>query len=256
MRSSSPSEALVESIFAADSVGKSFGSRTILKSASVWATPGRVTALFGRNGCGKSTLLKVGAGLLGADQGVVHFRGRAYLRPRLPHLARRGLFYLPDRNLLSRRITVREQLRAVAWRFGGDRTDAAVAELGIARRLDQTPLQLSGGERRRAELAAAWIRAPLCLLADEPFAGINPRDADVVAAAFRRMAAEGCAIVVTGHEVERLMEVADDVVWMVAGTTHGLGSPAEALGYEQFRREYLGAKMAPPAPIVCEPPVP
>jgi ABC-type multidrug transport system ATPase subunit len=228
-------------LFSADSIGKSFGRRTILKAASVWAREASITVLFGRNGCGKSTLLRIGAGLLRADQGVVHFAGRAYLRPRLPELASRGLFYLPDRDLLSRRLTVREQLRAVEWRFGGGRTDGVVERLGLRGVLDRTPAELSGGERRRAGIAAAWIRAPRCLLADEPFAGINPGDAELLSEAFRGLAREGCAIVVTGHEVRQLMDTADDVVWMTAGTTHGVGTPAEAARHEQFRREYLGA---------------
>ncbi|HEX8831356.1 MAG TPA: LPS export ABC transporter ATP-binding protein, partial [Longimicrobium sp.] len=99
----------------------------------------------------------------------------------------------------------------------------------------------SGGERRRAEIAAAWIRAPRCLLADEPFAGIDPADADVVAEAFREMARQGCAIVITGHEVRQLLDTADDIVWMAAGTTHGMGTPEKAVQHEQVRREYLGA---------------
>jgi ABC-type multidrug transport system ATPase subunit len=227
-------------LFAADSIGKAFGQRTILKAASVWAAAGRITVLFGRNGCGKSTLLKIGAGQLRADHGVVLFAGRAYLRPRLSELASRGLFYLPDRDLLSRRLTVREQIRAVEWRFGGSRTGEILRLLGITSLLDQTPVELSGGERRRAEIAAAWIRAPRCLLADEPFAGINPGDADVIAEAFRGMARQGCAIVITGHEVRQLLDTADDIVWMAAGTTHGMGTPEKAVQHEQFRREYLG----------------
>lgn len=232
---------LAQPLFAADSIGKSFGSRTILKAASVWARPGNITVLFGRNGCGKSTLLKIGAGRLRPDHGVVLFDGRAYLRPRLPELASRGLFYLPDRDLLSRRLTVGEQIRAVEWRFGGSRTAEVLERLGIGHLLNHTPVQLSGGERRRAEIAAAWIRAPRCLLADEPFAGIDPADAEVVAEAFRGMAREGCALVITGHEVRQLLDTADDIVWMAAGTTHGMGTPEEAVRHEQFRREYLGA---------------
>ena len=228
-------------LFAADSVGKSFGSRKILSASSIWAARGRITVLFGRNGCGKSTLLRIGGGLLRADHGVIHFDDRAYLHPRLSQLAARGLFYLPDRDLLSRRISVREQIRAVEWRFGNGRSARILDRLGIAGVIDQTPDQLSGGERRRAELAVALIRAPRCLLADEPFAGINPSDAEVLAASLKQLAREGCAIVVTGHEVPQLLDVADDIVWMVAGTTHGLGSPGEAAEHDQFRREYLGS---------------
>ena len=126
------------------------------------------------------------------------------------------------------------------WRFGDAGADRALATLRLEERLDQRPAELSGGERRRAELALAMMRRPRCLLADEPFAGINPSDGEVLAAALREMAREGCAIVVTGHEVPQLLALADSVVWMVAGTTHGLGSAAEAVSHSQFRREYLG----------------
>ncbi len=227
-------------LFSADSISRSYGDRTILKAASIRAHAGKISVLFGRNGCGKSTLLKIGAGLLRADQGAVHFDGRVYLRPRLSVLASRGLFYLPDRNLLSRRRTLRDQIRAVEWRFGGSRSAAILERLGIARLLDQTMEEFSGGERRRAAIAVAWIRAPRCLLADEPFAGINPGDAEVLAGAFQAMASEGCALVITGHEVRQLMETADEIVWMSAGTTCVLGTPDEARSHEQFRREYLG----------------
>lgn len=230
------------SIFAADSIGKSFSARTVLKAASVWAEPGKITVLFGRNGSGKSTLLKIGSGVLRADYGCIHFDGRAYLRPRLHELAQRGLFYLPDRELLSRRFTVREQLDAVEWRFGASRTVAILDRLGVAERLDQRPTQLSGGERRRAEIALASIRAPRCLLADEPFAGIGPADAEVVAMAFQQLAQEGCALAITGHEVAQLMGIADEVVWMAAGMTVGLGAPRTAMHHEQLRREYLGPR--------------
>lgn len=232
---------LQQPLFAADSIGKSFGSRRILTAASVWARPGTITVLLGRNGCGKSTLLKIAAGLLSPDHGVVKFDGRAYLNPRLPGLAARGLFYLPDRDLLGRRLTLGEHVRAAEWRFGASRTAATLERLDIAHLLGQPTSELSGGETRRAEIAVACIRAPRCLLADEPFAGIDPADVEVLAATFREMAVEGCAIVLTGHEVPQLMATADDVVWMTAGTTHGLGTPGDAAAHGQFRREYLGA---------------
>lgn len=206
----------------------------------MWATEGRITALFGRNGCGKSTLLKIGVGLMRADQGAVHFAGRVYLRPRLPELARQGLFYLPDRNLLSRRLTLRQQIQAAEWHFGAERTSWIIERLELGPRLDHSSRQLSGGERRRAEVALAWIRAPRCLLADEPFAGIDPADRELIGEVLRELAGGGCAVVISGHEVPPLLAIADDVVWMTAGTTHGLGAPEAAVRNDQFQREYLG----------------
>jgi ABC-type multidrug transport system ATPase subunit len=230
----------VASLYSADSICKAFGARTLLKAASIWATEGRITALFGRNGCGKSTLLKIGAGMLPADQGAIHFDGRVYLRPRLPELARLGLFYLPDRNLLSTRITLRQQIQAVEWHFGSEHTSEIIERLELGPRLDLRSHQMSGGERRRSELALAWIRAPRCLLADEPFAGIDPADRELIAEVLKELAGRGCALLISGHEVSHLLAIADDVIWMTAGTTHGLGAPELAVTNDQFQREYLG----------------
>ena len=220
---------------------KAYGRNQVLKSASIWAGAGRITTLLGRNGSGKSTLLKIGAGLMRPDHGTVHFAGKCHLRPRLHRLAADGLFYLPQRDLLCRRWTLRQHLDALAWRYGcEDREGEVLVRLGIRERLGQRVHQLSGGERRRSEVALAWIREPRCLLADEPFAGLDPRDAEVVAGALREMAEGGCAVVVTGHEVRELLDIADDVVWMVAGTTRGMGTRDEALRSDAFRRGYLG----------------
>ena len=124
---------------------------------------------------------------------------------------------------------------------GGDRL--AVAErMGIAHLMRQRPFQISSGERRRAELALALLRGPRCLLADEPFAGITPADRAAVAGALRELAGQGSAVVVTGHDITDLLAVADNVTWMVAGTTHQLGTAEEARGHDQFVREYLGPR--------------
>lgn len=228
-------------LFRADSICKRFGETQVLKSATVSAEAGRITALLGRNGCGKTTLLRIGAGILGADDGAVHFDGDCWLRPRLATLAHRGLFFLPAEDLLPWQVTIGSALEWLATAVGRlDAIPAAVAAMRLEPFLACAPYELSGGERRRAELAAVLTRGPRCLLADEPFQGIAPLDAELVAATLRRLADEGCAIVVTGHEVRALLELADDVVWMVAGTTHAFGTPTEALRNDAFRRDYLG----------------
>lgn len=238
----------MERIFAADSIHKAHGRRTVLTTASVWAAAGAVTVLFGRNGCGKSTLLKIGAGVIAADKGVVHFRGAAYLRPRLHRLAARGLFYLPDEGLLVRRLTLGEHLAALRRRFGAALHPDDAADLEVAPLLDVPVRALSGGEMRRAEVAVAVARNPVCLLADEPLSGIAPADGERLSRVFRRLAGRGCALVVTGHEVPALLALADEVVWMTSGTTHGMGTAAQASAHHQFRREYLGSARAPVRP--------
>lgn len=239
----------MDAVLLADSVGKAFGRNQVLKSATVWAREGAVTVLFGRNGAGKTTLLRTAVGLLGADFGVVRYLGHHRRRPRLHRLAREGLFFLPDRDLLSDRFTVAGHLTEIRQRFGTRRHEA-VELLELEPHMDRYPWQLSGGERRRAGLALALQRRPRCLVADEPLMGITPRDREVVGRALEALARDGTAILLTGHDVEPLLAVADEVVWMVAGTTHGLGPPERARIHDQFRREYLGprALRAPDAP--------
>jgi lipopolysaccharide export system ATP-binding protein len=227
-------------VFRADSICKAYGARVVLRSATLWARSGAVAVLFGRNGSGKSTLLRIAAGLQRPDQGVILLHGRAWPSPRLHALARHGLFYLPERGLLVRNSSVGSHFDAVTRMFGTASTPH-IERLQLGALLDRQPDTLSGGERRRAEVALAMTRGPLLLLADEPFMGIAPRDTELLADAFRQLAATGCAVVITGHEVPSLLDLADEVTWLSAGTTHGLGSAAQARENWQFRREYLGA---------------
>ncbi len=230
------------SVLVADGVGKWFGTRRVLSAATLRAVSGAVRVIFGRNGTGKSTLLKIAAGWIAADTGTVHFAGRAYLRPTLAELARRGLFYLPDQELLSTAMPVRAQLDLLRRRFPGGDVAAALALTGVADVADRRPPALSGGELRRAELAAALVRRPRVLLADEPFRGVAPRDAEVLATVLRRLAADGCAVVVTGHDVPTLLDAADHVTWCTGGMTYELGTPAAARAHDAFRRDYLGPR--------------
>ncbi len=228
-------------ILAAECVSKTFAGRRVLSSASLRAVPGELRVLLGRNGIGKSTLLKIAAGCISPDSGSIHFAGRAHLSVRLRDLAVKGLFYLPDHDLLSTAFTVRHQLEMIRRQFNGGDSAEAGDLMGIGGHLDKRPFELSGGERRRAELAAVFVRRPLCLLADEPYRGVAPKDAEDLTKAFSSLAADGVAVVITGHEVPTLLDAADHVTWCTSGTTYELGAPATAIRNESFRREYLGS---------------
>ena len=233
---------MVRSTLSAESIHKSFGKRKVLASAGLWARPGRITALMGINGSGKTTLLKIAAGWMRADHGTVIFKEQAFERPRLPTLANMGLFFLPDRNLLSLTATLRRHFAALQYRFPEAKVDEATELLDVEHLLRRKPKTFSGGERRRAALAVALARDPVCLLADEPFLDAEPSDAGTLAAAFRALADRGCAVVVAGQEVHDVLGLADEVVWMRAGSTEHMGPPAEARQDEHFRREYLGQR--------------
>ena len=224
----------------ADSIGKSFGEKRVLSSATLRAVPGEVRVLFGRNGIGKSTLLKIAAGLIAPDTGAVHFDGRVVESASLSRLAAAGLFFLPDRDLLSPAFSVAQQLEMFRRQFGGADVTASAARMGVADHLAKHPNQLSGGERRRADLAAVIVRRPRCLLADEPFRGVTPRDAEELTRLFVALATQGMAIVITGHDVPTLLDAAHHVSWCTSGTTYELGPPAVATRHEAFRRDYLG----------------
>jgi ABC-type multidrug transport system ATPase subunit len=227
-------------LLSADSVAKSYGSRRILSSATLRAVPGELRVLFGRNGIGKSKLLKIAAGRIAPDGGAIHFAGQAYLNVHQADLAKLGLFYLPDHDLLSPAFTVRAQLEMLRRQFQGADVDTAADRVGIRAQLDKRPHRLSGGERRRADLAAVLVRQPRCLLADEPYRGVSPKDAEDMTALLTALARAGSAIVITGHEVPTLLAAADHIRWCTNGTTYELGPPAEAMAHDAFRREYLG----------------
>ncbi|HEX9885791.1 MAG TPA: ATP-binding cassette domain-containing protein [Longimicrobiales bacterium] len=226
-------------LLVADSIGRSFGSNQVLKSATLWAWPGRITALMGRNGCGKSTLLKVAAGRLAAHSGAVRFAGTVHLRPRLHVLARDGLMYVPQEGLLVRDGWVDDHVRLFA-QDGHPRLDGWITRCRLDAFLGRPVAELSTGERNRTSLALALLREPACLLADEPLTGAAPLDRELIRSVLMELRAQGCALVVTGHEARDLLDLADHVVWLVAGTTHDLGEAARAARHPQFVREYLG----------------
>lgn len=227
-------------VLRADSIGKSFDGRSVLSAASLRVRAGEIVFLAGRNGCGKSTLLRVSCGALRADYGTVSFKGKTYLAPRWHSLARLGLYYLPDREILDPGRTVRQHLQSIARQFQLDGSSEGVDSCQIESLLDRRCGELSTGERRRVEVATAVMRTPDCLLADEPFRHIDPVDKAVIGAAFRRLASAGCAVVVTGHDIEDLFDLADSIVWCTDGTTYEMGAPNAAVADWRFASTFVG----------------
>jgi ABC-type multidrug transport system ATPase subunit len=229
----------------ADGIGKSFGRNDVLKSASVWGEEGRVSVLLGCNGSGKTTLMRIACGRLRADYGMVRFGDYGRERPRLAELARLGLMYVPQDQLLDNGYSVAQHLAFVVHRFGSFRLEEAIDRLRLSELLDLRPWQLSGGERMRASLALAVVRGPRCLVVDEPLVGLAPLDSELLVRTLRAIADGGCAVVTSGHSARELLGLSDSVIWCVAGTTHHLGSPEQAIAHTQFVREYLGPGFGP-----------
>ena len=222
-------------------MGKAFGNTTALKAAGFSSSSGKITALMGRNGAGKTTMLRITAGQVRADYGRVIYRGEFLPRPSLPRLARAGLMYCQQASSLTPLFSISDHFSAFMQVYGGhERYPGIVEKLSLGALLASRPHSLSGGERQRASLGLALLRSPDCLLMDEPFAGVAPIDVQLVTQALLMLRAQGTALVISGHDVNEIFSVSDEIIWVVAGTTHWLGSPDQARRHHQFSREYLG----------------
>ena len=230
----------MSAILIVDSVTKSFDGTPALEGASLRAVPGELRALIGVNGSGKSTLLEIGAGLIAPDSGSVYFTGQTYQNMLPGHIANLGLFYIPDHNLLSNAWSVRRQLEMIRDQFHGRNSGEALELTGIAHLADRSPERLSPSDRRRAELAAAFVRRPRCVLVDDPYRGITSTDAADLTRLFRELAASGVAVIVSGFEVPELFAAADRVTWCTGRRTQEMGPPRSAARSPQFRKECLG----------------
>ena len=230
----------MDPILQADSIGKTFRDRRVLSSASVAATCGEIVGLLGRMGEGKSTLLRICAGQARSDSGWVKYKGALCDPPRLSSLASSGVYFLPESGSLAHSLPLRGHFDLFRDRFGLGPTDEIVDDFELGGLLDSSPARFSTGERRRAELALVAYRKPECLLADELFRDLDPLTAEGVGRVLKHLARNGCAILVTGHEVRTLAPILTSIVWLTSGTTYSLGTPEIAWKNEFFRKEYLG----------------
>jgi ABC-type multidrug transport system ATPase subunit len=205
-------------VIAGDSITLSLGGRAILQSAYVDAVPGAITALVGRSGAGKTTLFEVLVGRRRPDGGQVRWNGTWVARPALAALARRGLFYHPDRPWLAMHLSLADHLQLLGAHVRHD-WQGVVEELGANAWLDRRVASLSGGELRLTELALALARRPAVALLDEPFRGLEPLHRDQVARALRRMAEGGAAVLYADHDVQSVRRTADRLFSIEQGAT-------------------------------------
>ena len=207
---------MATALFAGDSITLALGGRAILQAAYVDAVPGSITALVGRSGAGKTTLFEVLVGRRRPDGGQVRWNGERVGRPTLAALARRGLFYHPDRPWLAMHLSLADHLRLL-----GDGRDwsGVVEALGATAWLDQRIGSLSGGELRLAELALGFALRPIVVLLDEPFRGLEPLHRERVAGALRRFATGGAAVLYADHDVQSVRRTADRLFSIEQGAT-------------------------------------
>ena len=231
---------------------KSYGPRKVVKDVAMAVGAGEVVGLLGPNGAGKTTTFYMIVGLLRADGGVIRIDGRDVHGLPIHRRARLGLSYLPQEASIFRKLTVEDNVRAVLeLQRGADgrplappeiarRLDELLDELGVAK-LRHTPAPaLSGGERRRVEIARALATDPRFILLDEPFAGVDPIAVMEIQRIIAYLRARGIGVLITDHNVRETLGICDRAYIISEGSVLAEGTPADIVDNPQVRKVYLG----------------
>ena len=227
-------------------LSKSYRGRTVVNEVSLELRQGEIVGLLGPNGAGKTTTFHIIVGLIAPDGGVVYLDGQSITGLPMYQRARSGISYLPQEPSVFRKLTVEENLQSIAetQRLSAERQDELISglleDLGIAHLRRQGAYSLSGGERRRLEIARALVLRPKFVLLDEPFAGIDPlavRDIQGIVAQLRR---RGIGILITDHNVRETLNITDRAYIINDGKILRDGSPDELTNDEEVKKVYLG----------------
>jgi lipopolysaccharide export system ATP-binding protein len=225
---------------------KTFGSRTVVDGVNVHFRAGEVVGLLGPNGAGKTTTFYMIVGLVPATTGVVKLDGTDITRLRMHERARHGIGYLPQEPSVFRKLTVAENILAIVEAIGvprGERkarVNAHLDELHLGHVATQKAYTLSGGERRRLEIARALVTRPKFLLMDEPFAAIDPISVAEVQKIILQLKARGIGVVVTDHNVRETLRVVDRAYLIHKGKVLTEGTGDFLMHDESARKFYLG----------------
>ncbi|KAB2926690.1 MAG: LPS export ABC transporter ATP-binding protein [Dechloromonas sp.] len=230
----------------ANNLKKRYKARTVVEDVSFEVKSGEVVGLLGPNGAGKTTCFYMIVGLVAADGGEVHIDDT-----RLTHLpmharARQGLSYLPQEASVFRKLNVEENIRAVLELLKlpeaelNDRLEGLLAELHIDHVRHVNAAALSGGERRRVEIARALATDPRFILLDEPFAGVDPIAVLEIQKIIRFLKERGIGVLITDHNVRETLGTCDHAYIINAGHVLAAGRPAEIVDNESVRKVYLG----------------
>ncbi|MAL11227.1 MAG: LPS export ABC transporter ATP-binding protein [Maricaulis sp.] len=229
-----------------ETIGKTYRKRPVVKGVSLRIQRGEVAGLLGPNGAGKTTCFYMITGLVEADYGRILLDGEDITRLPMYQRARLGIGYLPQEASIFRGLTVEENIRAVAEITEKNRkaqreiVDQLLEELRIAHLRDAPALSLSGGERRRVEIARALATRPSFMLLDEPFAGIDPLAITDIRELIRFLKNRGIGILITDHNVRETLEITDRATIIHEGEVLFEGSPSEIRADPDVRRVYLG----------------
>ncbi|KRB51087.1 MAG: LPS export ABC transporter ATP-binding protein [Pseudomonadota bacterium] len=229
-----------------DNVGKSFRGRPVVKGVSLRLARGEVVGLLGPNGAGKTTCFYMITGLIPADYGSIYLDGENITRQPMYQRARMGVGYLPQETSIFRAMTVEENVMAVVElrERSQSRAKATVTELLGELRIEHLrnspAISLSGGERRRVEIARALASEPSFMLLDEPFAGIDPLAIADIREVITYLKGRGIGILITDHNVRETLDIIDRASIIASGELLFEGTPDQIVDDPEVRRVYLG----------------
>jgi lipopolysaccharide export system ATP-binding protein len=227
-------------------VTKSYRNRAVVKGVTLATGRGEAVGLLGPNGAGKTTVFYMITGLIAADAGQITLDGRRVTHLPMYRRARLGIGYLPQEASIFRGLTVEQNIMAVLElvednrRRRKEQLDSLLEEFNITRLRRSPSLALSGGERRRCEIARALATRPSFMLLDEPFAGIDPLAVGDIQQLVRQLTARGIGVLITDHNVRETLSLVDRAYIIYDGQVLTHGNPREIIANEDVRRVYLG----------------
>ncbi|MCQ9373702.1 LPS export ABC transporter ATP-binding protein [Methyloversatilis sp. XJ19-13] len=225
---------------------KKYKSRPVVKDVSFEVGSGEVIGLLGPNGAGKTTCFYMIVGLVTADGGEIHLDGERLTHLPIHRRAHQGLSYLPQENSVFRKLDVEENILAILELNEKDagvrakRLEELLGELGIAHLRKSAAVALSGGERRRVEIARALATSPRFILLDEPFAGVDPIAVIDIQKTIRFLKERGIGVLITDHNVRETLGICDRAYIINEGEVLASGRPDEIVYNESVRKVYLG----------------
>ena len=234
-------------MLSADGLRKRYKAREVVRDFGMQLAEGEVVGLLGPNGAGKTTCFYMIVGLVPADAGSIRLDGEDVTTQPMHERAVRGIGYLPQEPSVFRRMTVADNVLAIlelrkdlSPQSRADQLDDLLEELQIAHLRDNLGISLSGGERRRVEIARALAAKPRFMLLDEPFAGVDPISVLDIQRIVRHLKSRGIGILITDHNVRETLSLTDRAYILNNGAVLAEGSPAEILANREVREIYLG----------------
>ena len=234
------------SLLKVSNLQKKYKARTVVHDVSFDVGSGEVVGLLGPNGAGKTTCFYMIVGLVVADGGEITLDDQTLTHRPIHQRARLGLSYLPQEMSVFRKLSVAENIRAVLELQGlerrqiEERLEELLMELGIHHLRDNTAISLSGGERRRCEIARALATDPRLILLDEPFAGVDPIAVIDIQKIIRFLKERGIGVLITDHNVRETLGICDRAYIISEGRVLASGEPTEIIENERVRQVYLG----------------